>query len=154
MKIHKYKESDLQEIITLFYETIHSVNTKDYTEKQRNTWAPKTPNLSRWIPSLEEHITYVVKIDAKIIGFGDIDKNGYLDRLFTHKDFQGRGVASLIVSTLENDALSLGLKEITTEASITAKPFFESKGYIVVKKQEKEHNGMIFINYIMKKELN
>ena len=153
MIIERFKESDLQEIITLFYETIHSVNIKDYTEEQVNIWAPKTPNLSRWMPSLKQHITYVVKIGDKIIGFGDLEKNGYLDRLFIHKDFQGKGAASLILSTLEKEALSLGLKEIITQVSITAKPFFESKGYIIVNKQKKEHHGIVFINYLMKKEL-
>ena len=45
----------------------------------------------------------------------------YLDRLYVHKDYQRRGIASAICDALE---ASMPGKPITTHASITAKPFF------------------------------
>ena len=32
MEIRKYKSSDCQEITELFYNTVHSINKKDYTQ--------------------------------------------------------------------------------------------------------------------------
>lgn len=75
----------------------------------------------------------------------------YVDRLFTHKDYQGQRIASYILQKLEKEAVNLQHRDIYTEASITAKPFFESKGFICIKEQNKQHNGQIFINYVMKK---
>ena len=42
--------------------------------------------------SLSEHVSLVALTRAeKIVGHDDIDANGYLDRLYVHKDFQRRG---------------------------------------------------------------
>lgn len=39
MKIREYQERDILEIIKLFYETVHTINVKDYTIEQVNAWA-------------------------------------------------------------------------------------------------------------------
>ena len=33
MDIRKYKETDIEEIADLFYDTVHHINTKHYTEE-------------------------------------------------------------------------------------------------------------------------
>ena len=84
-----------------------------------------------------------------IVGFGDIDKTGYLDRLFVHKDYQRQGIASAICDELEQ---AVNVNKIITHASITAKPFFERRGYKVIKEQQITRNGVSLTNYVM--ELN
>ena len=39
----------------------------------------------------------------------------------------------------------------TTHASVTAKPFFEKRGYQVVQEQQVEKKGILLTNYVMKK---
>ncbi|PAB57376.1 GNAT family N-acetyltransferase [Anaeromicrobium sediminis] len=153
MKIRRFEKSDLDGVLQLFYDTVHHVNSKDYNKEQLDAWAPEKPNRLRWLNSLEKNITYVVVEDEKIIGFGDLDDESYIDKLFIHKDYQSRGIASILLNRLEEEAIRLGYVELYTEASITAHPFFEKKGYICITEQNKHHNGQIFINYIMKKEL-
>jgi hypothetical protein len=46
------------------------------------------------------------------------------------------------------------IKKITTESSITAKPFFEKMGYQLIKEQNKKCAGVILKNYLMEKILN
>lgn len=41
---------------------------------------------------------------------------------------------------------------ITTHASITAKPFFEKRGYQVAKEQQVDRQGIFLTNYVMIKE--
>ena len=82
-----------------------------------------------------------------------MSKEGYVDRIFTHKDHQGKGVASLIGVQLLEDAYRLGLTELTTQASETAKAAAEKRGFEVVKEQDKLHNGVILRSYLMKKKL-
>lgn len=155
MKLRKFKPDDIEQIIALFYDTVHSVNAADYDEDQRKAWAPsRTPeNHEKSIKRFLDNIAYVVELEGKIIGYGDMSKTGYLDRLYTHKDHQRQGVAALIYLQLEQDARDLGLKEMTSEVSITAKPAAERAGFIMVKAQDKEHNGVILRNYVMRKEL-
>jgi len=63
---------------------------------------------------------------------------GYLDRLYTHKDYQRQGIATALVIKLESEARKIRLSEIHTEASVTARPFFEIHGYEVMRAQSVE----------------
>lgn len=148
MLIREYQTSDCKEITELFYNTVHTVNAKDYTKEQLDVWATEQVDLVKWNQSLQEHYSIVAIEDEVIVGFGDIDKTGYLDRLFVHADYQRRGIATAICNKLEQAVKG----DITTHASITAKPFFEKRGYKILKKQEVERQGIFLTNFIMKKD--
>jgi len=152
-KIRALKESDLAQINQLFINTVHAINARDYNQEQLAAWAPRNGSSEQWRQRFKDHHVYVAVENGKIIGFGDITAKGYLDHLYVHKDFQGQGVASAILAQLEEEARNLGLKELDTQASITAKPFFERRGFTVMRKQEKLHNGVKFFNYVMHKTL-
>ena len=147
MVIRKYRSSDCKEIIELFYNTVHTVNAKDYTKEQLDVWATGKVELEKWDKSFQEHFTVVAVDEEIIVGFGDIDKTGYLDRLYVHHDYQKKGVATAICNELEKVVQS----NITTYASITAKPFFERRGYKVIKEQKVERQGVFLTNVCMEK---
>lgn len=147
MVIRKYRSSDCKEIIELFYNTVHTVNAKDYTKEQLDVWATGKVELEKWDKSFQEHFTVVAVDEEIIVGFGDIVKTGYLDRLYVHHDYQKKGVATAICNELEKVVQS----NITTYASITAKPFFEKRGYKVIKEQKVERQGVFLTNFCMEK---
>lgn len=41
-------------------------------------------------------------------------------------------------------------KNIVTHASITTKPFFEKRGYRVIREQQVERQGIFLTNFVMK----
>ena len=104
-------------------------------------------DLEKWNESLQEHFSIVAVDDEIIVGFGDIDKTGYLDRLFVHASYQRKGIATAICNQLEQTVQG----DITTHASITEKPFFEKRGYKIVKEQQVERQGIFLTNFCMKK---
>ena len=148
MIIRKYQASDCKELADLFYNTVHIVNAKDYTKEQLNVRATKQVDLEKWNKSLQEHFSVVALDNETIIGFGDIDKTGYLDRLFVHANYQKKGIATGLCNQLEQAVQG----DITTHASITAKPFFEKRGYKLVKEQQIERQGIFLTNYVMIKK--
>lgn len=148
MWVREYKPADCEQLAELFYNTVHSINTKDYTEEQVNAWATGRVDLQEWNLSFLKHKTIVAIENDEIVGFGDMDDSGYLDRLYVHKDYQGMGVASVICNELEGTVKG---KTITAHASITAKPFFQQRGYRVVKEQKVIRQGIALTNYIMEK---
>lgn len=148
MVLRPYAPSDCQALSELFHHTVHTVNAGDYTPEQLDAWSPGAVDLEGWNRSFLEHHTLVAEESGRIVGFGDMDGTGYLDRLYVHKDCQGRGIASAICEALERAADTAGL---TTHASITARPFFEKRGWQVVKEQQVERRGVLLTNYIMKK---
>ena len=147
MIVREYQQCDLKEITELFYGTVHTVNAKDYTEEQLNVWATGNVNIEQWNRSLQEHFTFVAVDNEMIIGFGDIDSTGYLDRLYVHKDYQRKGVATALCEILEHMVSG----KITTHSSITAKPFFENRGYRVVTEQQVNRQNVLLTNFIMEK---
>ncbi len=151
MRLRIYKIADTEEIIKLFYDTVHEVNIHDYTKEQVDAWASANIDIEVWIKSLKSKFTYVAEKQGKIIGFGELEANGHIDRFYCHKDFQRKGVGRKILEQIELKANSLGVKKLFTEASITAKPFFENQGFIVIKKQEVERREQKFINFVMEK---
>ena len=148
MILRKYNSTDCEQLAELFYDTVHTVNAEDYTEEQLNVWATGQIDLEKWNASFEKNHTVIAVEEDKIVGFGDMDKTGYLDRLFIHADYQGKGVATAICNQLEQAVKG----DIATHASITAKPFFEKRGYKIVKEQQVERQGIFLTNYVMIKE--
>lgn len=148
ISIREYRPSDCEELTKLFYNTVHTVNAKDYTKEQLDAWATGRVDSEKWNRSFLEHCSAIAVHDGRIVGFGDIDKTGYLDRLFVHADYQKRGIATEICDYLEQTVQG----SITTHASITARPFFEKRGYKVVKEQQAERQGIYLTYFIMKKE--
>lgn len=150
MTIREYRSPDLREIVELFYDTVHTVNAGDYTSEQLSAWADGSPDLAEWGRTLLEHIALVAEDGGGIVGFGDIDPSGYLDRLYVHKDRQRRGVATALCDALEG---AVNAERIITHASITARPFFEKRGYRVAWEQQVLRHGTALTNYRMEKRI-
>ena len=148
MKLRPYESGDCPALARLFYDTVHTVNGRDYTPEQLAAWADGQVDLSAWYTSFQSNHTLVTEEDAEIIGFSDMDSSGYLDRLYVHKDRQSQGVASALCDALE-DACPAAV--FTTHASLTARPFFEGRGYRVLRRQTVIRHGVALDNYVMEK---
>ena len=48
LQLRAYITSDCEKLIKLFYQTVHTVNAKDYTKEQLNVWAPDNINSLEW----------------------------------------------------------------------------------------------------------
>lgn len=140
--------SDCDQLARLFFQTVHSVNAKDYTKEQLDVWATRIVDLKEWDESFLKHHTVVAVENNEIVGFGDIDDSGYLDRLFVHRNHQHKGIATAICDELEYSASG---KKITTHSSITARAFFEHRGYRVIREQTVIRKGISLTNFIMEK---
>ncbi|UOQ87173.1 GNAT family N-acetyltransferase [Gracilibacillus salinarum] len=155
MEIEKFNVSDIEEVVSLFYDTVHHVNRKDYSTTALHAWAPadeQAEKLATWCESLRANIAYVAKSQGRIVGFADLSFLGHIDRLYVHKDFQRKGIATALVDALESEAKKWNLLTVDTDASITAKPFFIKRGYRVVRPQIVKRRGVELRNYKMIKE--
>lgn len=154
MHLRDYTEKDLDELLELFYSTVHSVCCQDYNQKQIDTWAPRNPDQNHWKQRLSKCSVQVLENDqGEIIGFGSLQKNGHLDHLYTHQDYQSKGAGSQILMAIEKRAKLDGHHILTTDASETARPFFLKKGFVTQKRQTTSLKGVAFTNYRMQKKL-
>ena len=139
-------------LAALFYGTVHRVCGVDYTPAELDAWANGHVDEAAWERSFLQHDTLVAWMQGGIVGFADAD-GGYLDRLYVHCNCQRQGVASALADALEQRARTAGHGKMTTHASITARPFFERRGYTVVRRQQVERSGVLLTNFVMEKPL-
>lgn len=153
MNLRRFIPEDAEQIAHLFHDTIHAVNSRDYSPSQLAAWAPEEIHFQDWVEFCASRITYVVDIDGTIVGFANLETNGHIDCFYCHKDYQGRGVGTQLYQAIEQQAFELGRDRLFVEASITAKPFFLRKGFLIVQEQKVMRRGEQFVNFRMEKIL-
>ena len=153
MQIRQATQQDASEIMKLFYETIHTINIRDYSQEQVNAWAPDTMTVDRWVKRQDTKQTFVADHNGQIVGFAEFEPDGHIDFFFTHKDFQGQRVGTQLLDTIVTQAIQLQLSRLFVEVSITARPFFEHRGFAIVKPQEVECRGVNLLNFVMERYL-
>ena len=153
MLIRLFQEQDSIAIAKLFHDTIHEVNIRDYSPEQVSAWSPEDLNFIDWAEHCIKKFTYIAEEDAKIIGFGQLEANGHIDCFYCHKGYQRRGVGTRLYRTIEAKALELKIERLFVEASITARGFFKSRGFAVIKEQQVSCRGEKLTNFVMEKSL-
>lgn len=146
--------ADIPELKELFRNTVLTVNARDYTTEEVADWASCGNRPGHWEKLLATlHFIAACNGQGRIIGFTSIRNDGYLHSMFIHKDYQRQGIASSLLHRIEAYAAEHGISEITSEVSITARPFFEKQGYIVELEQRAQANRLQLINYKMRKQM-
>lgn len=152
--IRPLEEKDIYDMQNLFRSTVLNINIKDYTKEEVEDWASCGDDMEHWKEILfnNQFIGAFNEQDC-LIGYSSMNKNGYMHSMFVHKDWQGKGIATQLLSEVEKIARQYKVKEITSEVSKTARPFFEHKGYVVECKQKQQANRLKLTNYKMRKVL-
>lgn len=146
-------QSDAVELKNLFQNTVLAINRRDYSQAEVEDWASCGDDLSNIEDMIKTHY-FIVAINQQleIVGFSSITPQGYLHSMFVHKDFQGEGIATMLLNEIEQYAITNGIMRITSEVSLTARPFFEKKGYIVEEEQKRKANQLSLTNFWMAKQ--
>lgn len=152
MKIREYEPDDLPELMALFRRSVLEGASRDYNPEQLSAWAD-TVEQQTWAERLAGQTVAVCEMDEGIGGFASMGANGHLDFMFVHPEHLRRGIASMLYSHLETWADAQGIERIYTEASLTAKPFFEKQGFAVIVRQTVERNDVTLNNFRMEKWL-
>ena len=151
--IRNYEAGDAPEIVRLFFETVRSVNRADYSEEQLQAWAPSVPDPHEWHSRMVGRWTLVAEENGEVVGFAELEGDGHLDMLYVRGDTVGKGVGRRLYEAVERKARSQGLDRIFTEASVTARPFFERRGFRVRREQTVLRRGTKLTNFVMRKDL-
>lgn len=151
--ITEASRDDIPRLQELFTETVRNVNSEHYTPEETEDWI-SCGDKARW-EDLFSHLIFYIATDkaGNIIGFASVSKEGLLHSLFTDHRHLRQGVAKALLEKTEEFARKNGITVITSEVSVTAKPFFEQMGFTVIKEQERKAKKLYLKNYIIKKPL-
>jgi putative acetyltransferase len=150
--VREFAPQDAQGVIQAFRTAIREVACRDYSPEQIEAWAQPYVELDGWVTRYSARQTWVA-VNGDVVGFADLEPGGHLDNLYVHSEHQRRGVASALLTRVETAAREEGIFLLHTEASITAKPFFERRGFKLMAPQNVDFGGQRFRNFRMEKRL-
>ncbi|MGO1119361.1 GNAT family N-acetyltransferase [Rhodovibrionaceae bacterium A322] len=157
MNLRPYKDGDQEGLLQLFRLAVQEGAKAHYSQAERDAWAPAELDRDRLNQkNLDNHLVLAVEggdAEDLLLGFADLTEEGEIDRLFVHPDHHRKGVARALYQALEAEARQRGLRTLTSHASYLARPFFESQGFTMVRRQENPRGGEVLINFFMTKTL-
>lgn len=145
------RDEDLVHLIDLFRDTVRTVNSRDYSPSQVVAWAPDIIDPAVWRTRFAGQTVFVCEYDGELAGFASYLANGHLDMFYVHARRQGRGIGSALLAAIEADSNSRGISRLDSDISITARPFFERRGFVHLAEQTVHVRGESFTNHRMEK---
>lgn len=151
--LRPFLAADTMALRELFAQSIEELTADDYDEDQRAAWASAAADAEAFAARLGAMTTLVVQVEGEYAGFASLKNNDTFDMLFVHPYFAGEGVGATLAEAIERIARGRGAKEITVEASDTAEPFFEARGYEATQRNMVPRDDLWLTNTTMKKRL-
>ena len=153
MQIRRFKPGEERELWKLFHETVRHIDTSHYTPQQLLAWSPDHVDFGKWSARIKNSSPFVVETGKQLIGYADVQSNGYIDHFYVHHLWQRRRVGTLLMHIILEVAKQDAINHLHADVSIVARPFFESWGFAVEKEQYVRIQQEVLKNYRMAKQL-
>jgi putative acetyltransferase len=153
LSVRDFREGDETALWDVFYSAIHDLASADYTPAQINAWAPSTLDLSKWAARMRRIAPFVAESEGGIVGYGDVQTDGYIDHLFVKPSAARRGVGSSLMERIHQAARLHRIAALFSNVSVTARPFFEKWGFSMESPQTVTIRGVTLMNFRMRKQM-
>jgi putative acetyltransferase len=154
--LREFRPGDAPALLAVFESAIHGVAIRDYTPAQVDAWAPLVHDAAydaEWADHMQDLSPFVAVRDGEIVGYADVQPNGYIDHFFVSAAAGGRGVGGALMRRILARAAELGLPELTSNVSLTAQPFFAHFGFEIVEHRVVDMDGVELRNAAMRRRL-
>jgi putative acetyltransferase len=151
MPIRRYRPEDAALVAELFHLSVRVLGARRYSAEQTAAWSPVQPAPETVDARACDGRVVLVATDAdgKIVGFGELEADGHIDRLYVHPDAAGTGTAAELLDALLALAAEQGLARLHVEASELARGLFERRGFRVLHRRDFELRGVPVHNWAM-----
>jgi putative acetyltransferase len=122
--------TDVPMLVEIFRASIEELSADDYSEAQQEAWASAAADEAEVGARLAGALTLVATVDGHALGFASLADNKRIDMLYVHPIAAGQGAAAMLCDALEKLAAARGAKELSVDASDTARGFFEKRGFV------------------------
>lgn len=151
MHIRRLLDDEYDNVVKLITQTVHTVCAKDYTKEELDAWAPENFDINKFRGNLSGCLNLAAFEKEMLVGFISVERSGYINRLYTHKDFLRRGIATALFKRAEDWARLKGIRELSLDSSKTAEGFYLKMGFKKSGLSVINHGGVVFRNTVMKK---
>lgn len=153
VRIRPFHPADAPQLLKLFRETIHRINSRDYSPQQVSVWSSDEIEEAGWTDRFVGRFVAVAEVSNRIAGFAELEVDGHIDRFYVSADHQRLGAGRALLDAILEEARRLGIHQLIADVSITARPFFERQGFAVLSPQVVVLRGVEFRNYRMARQL-
>ncbi|HDC4549298.1 TPA: GNAT family N-acetyltransferase [Enterobacter kobei] len=153
MKIRRFCNGDEIALLRVFLSSVHTIASRYYTHEQIEAWAPPDINREQWANHMTELRPFVAEVNGEIVGYADIQPNGYIDHFYVSGTCSGQGIGTLLMNYVHKESILLGVDQLTSNVSKAAEKFFEWQGFYVVERCFPVCRGVILQNALMRKNL-
>ena len=121
--------TDVPLLAEIFRAAIEELTAEDYSEAQQQAWASAADDEEDFGRKLAGELTLVATYGGSPVGFGALADNTRIDMLYVHPAAAGQGAGAMLCDALERLAGARGAKQLTVDASDTARGFFQKRGF-------------------------
>lgn len=153
MLIRNFKKGDEAALFDVFYSAVHQLTSLEYSKEQRDAWAPADIDPLLWAEHMQKLKPFIAEINHQIVGYADIQLNGYIDHFFISGNYGRQGVGSQLMARICQEAKLHGINKLTSDVSKTAQAFFIHHGFQVVEHKFPVCRGLILENALMQRKM-
>lgn len=151
--LRPFLPADVPMLAEIFRASVEELTGEDYSTAQQEAWASAADDAEEFGRRLVGALTLVATIEGEPVGFASLKGGAEVDMLYVHPEAAGQGVGTMLYDALEKLAQARGATKLTTNASDTALPFFERRGFQAQRRNTVVRAGEWLANTTMEKRL-
>ena len=121
--------TDVPLLAEIFRAAIEELTADDYSEAQQAAWASVADDEDEFGQKLAGELTLVATYGGSAVGFAALADNTRIDMLYVHPAAAGQGAGAMLCDALERLAAARGTRQLTVDASDSARGFFQKRGF-------------------------
>ena len=121
--------ADVPVLAAIFQASIDDLTADDYDDGQRLAWGAAADDEGAFGKRLGDWMTLVATVHGAPVGFVALEGRETIRMLYVYPRAVRRGIASLLLDAVERLASGRGATRLEVDASDTARPFFEARGF-------------------------
>ena len=145
--------ADAPLLAEIFRAAVEELAAEDYSEAQQEAWASAADDEEAFGRKLAGELTLVATYGGSPVGFASLAGSSKIDMLYVHPAAAGQGAGAMLCDALERLAAARGAKQLTVDASDTARGFFEKRGFAAKTRNTVTLGGEWLANTTMTKPL-
>jgi putative acetyltransferase len=144
--IRRYESGEEGSLFDIYFTAIHLVAIRDYSTEQIRAWAPRELDAALWKNKMREINPFVAERNGELVGYADLQSNGYIDHFFVSGRHPRVGIGTLLMNKILEEGASLDVSLLTSHVSRNAQPFFAKFGFVVVEQRNPVVRGVVVPN--------
>src|SRR3954452_6809777 len=128
--IRRATAGDAEAVHRIVLLALRDTNARDYPPSVIDRLVLTLPD--KVASNLQTRCAFVASVDGRVVGTASLNgqtvTSGYV-----HPDYQGRGIATKLMDSLENVANTQAHRTLSVQSSVTAKKFYAKRGFRLVR---------------------